>query len=180
MNLLRIAYVLAAMLSLALLHTPALAEPHHNKLAGFQEVPVVVTGGSGQFEMKIAPGDGSFDFVLSYEGIEGGAIQQAHIHVGQRNVNGGIVVFLCTNLAPPAGVPTPPTCPTPSGTVSGTRTAADVVAQPTQGVSAGELAAVLTAVRNGRAYANVHSTTSPGGEIRGQISRGGGDHHDDD
>ena len=179
MNLLRIAYVLAAMLSLALLHTPALAEPHHTKLAGFQEVPVVVTGGSGQFEMKIAPGDGSFDFVLSYEGIEGGAVQQAHIHVGQRNVNGGIVVFLCTNLTPPAGVPTPPTCPTPSGTVSGTRTAVDVVAQPTQGVSAGEFAAVLTAVRNGRAYANVHSTTSPAGEIRGQISRGGGDHHDD-
>src|SRR2546427_7961042 len=88
MNLLRIAYVLAAMLSLALHHPPALAEPHHTKLAGFQEVPVVVTGGSGQFEMKIAPGDGSFDFVLSYEGIEGGAVQQAHIHVGQRNVNG--------------------------------------------------------------------------------------------
>jgi hypothetical protein len=178
MNLLRIAYVLGAMLSLALLHTPALAEPHHTKLAGFQEVPVVVTGGSGQFEMKIAPGDGSFDFVLTYEGIEGGAVQQAHIHVGQRNVNGGIVVFLCTNLALPLGVPPPPTCPTPSGTVSGTRTAEDVLPQLTQGVSAKELSAVLTAIRNGKAYANVHSAVSPGGEIRGQISRGG-DHHDD-
>jgi hypothetical protein len=178
MNLLRIAYVLAAMLSLALLHTPALAEPHHTKLAGFQEVPVVVTGGSGQFEMKIAP-DGSFDFVLSYEGIEGGAVQQAHIHVGQRNVNGGIVVFLCTNLTPPVGVPTPPPCPASPGTVTGTRTSADVLAQTTQGVSAGELSAVLTALRKGRAYANVHSAVSPGGEIRGQISRGG-HHHDDD
>ena len=177
MNLLRIAYVLGAMLSLALLHTPALAEPHHTKLAGFQEVPVVVTGGSGQFEMKIAPGDGSFDFVLSYEGIEGGAVQQAHIHVGQRNVNGGIVVFLCTNLTPPSGVPTPPPCPAPPGMVTGTRTSADVLSQTTQGVSAGELSAVLTAVRKGRAYANVHSASSPGGEIRGQISRGG---HDDD
>jgi len=156
---------------------PALAEPHHTKLAGFQEVPVVVTGGSGQFEMKIAPGDGSFDFVLSYEGIEGGAIQQAHVHVGQRNVNGGIVVFLCTNLTPPAGVPAPPPCPPSPGTLTGTRTTADVQAQTTQGVSAGELSAVLTAVRNGRAYANVHSAASPGGEIRGQISRG---HQGDD
>src|SRR5712691_10345263 len=177
MNRLRIAYVLAAMLSLAILNTPALAEPHHAKLIGFQEVPVVVTGGSGNFKMDIAPGDGSFDFELSYEGIEGGAIQQAHIHVGQRNVNGGIVVFLCTNLTPPVGVPTPPHCPASPGMVTGTRTAADVLAQTTQGVSAGELSAVLTALRNGRAYANVHSTASPGGEIRGQISRG---HHDDD
>ncbi len=172
MNQLRIAYVLAAMLSLAMLNTPALAEPHHAKLVGFQEVPVVVTAGSGHFKMNIAPGDGSFDFELSYEGIEGGAIQQAHVHVGQRNVNGGIVVFLCTNLTPPAGVPAPPHCPASPGTLTGTRTTEDVLAQTTQGVSAGELSAVLTAVRNGRAYANVHSAASPGGEIRGQISRG--------
>ena len=178
MNQLRIAYVLAAMLSLAMLNTPALAEPHHARLVGFQEVPVVVTGGSGHFTMNIAPDGGSFDFELSYEGIEGGAIQQAHVHVGQRNVNGGIVVFLCTNLTPPVGVPTPPPCPASPGTVTGTRTPADVVAVTTQGVSAGEFAAVLTAVRDGKAYANVHSAASPGGEIRGQISRGA--HPDDD
>ncbi len=169
--------VLAAMLLLATLNTPALAEPHHARLIGFQEVPVVVTEGSGHFTMNIAPDGGSFDFELSYEGIEGGAIQQAHVHVGQRNVNGGIVVFLCTNLNPPANVPAPPPCPASPGTVSGTRRPADVVAVTTQGVSAGEFAAVLTAVRNGRAYPNVHSAASPGGEIRGQISRG---HQGDD
>ncbi len=169
MNQLRITYVLAAMILAAMLNTPALAEPHHAKLQGFQEVPVVVTEGSGHFEMNIAPDDASFDFELRYEGIEGGAIQQAHIHVGQKNANGGIVVFLCTNLTPPAGVPTPPPCPDPPGIVTGTRTSADVLAQTTQGISAGELSAVLTAVRKGKAYANVHSTASPGGEIRGQI-----------
>jgi hypothetical protein len=31
------------------------------------------------------------------------------------------------------------------------------------------LAAVLTAIQAGAAYANVHTTVSPGGEIRGQI-----------
>jgi hypothetical protein len=49
------------------------------------------------------------------------------------------------------------------------RTAADVFAQLTQGVSATDFAAVLTAIRKGRAYANVHTAVSPGGEIRGQI-----------
>jgi hypothetical protein len=152
-----------------MLNTPALGESHHAKLDGFQEVPSVVTGATGQFKMKIAPDDASFEFELSYEGIEGGDVTQAHIHVGQRTANGGIVVFLCTNLTPPPGVPVPPACPSPSGTVTGTRTAADVVVQAAQGVSASDLSAVLTAISKGKAYANVHSTVSPGGEIRGQI-----------
>ena len=169
MNQIRIASLLAAILSLAMLNTPALGGPHKAKLQGFQEVPSVVTGGTGTFEMNIAPGDDSFDFELSYEGIEGGSVTQAHIHVGQETANGGIVVFLCTNLTPLIGVPLPQACPLTSGTVTGTRTAADVIAQTAQGVSAGELSAVLTAIRKGKAYANVHSTVSPGGEIRGQI-----------
>jgi hypothetical protein len=39
----------------------------------------------------------------------------------------------------------------------------------TQQLNAGDLAAVITAIRAGAAYANVHTTLSPGGEIRGQI-----------
>src|SRR3989442_16011513 len=108
MTQLKIAYVLAAMLSLAVLNTPALAENHQAKLVGYQEVPVVVTEGSGHFKMDTAPGDGSFDFVLSYEGIEGGPIQQLRPHGAQRKVNGGIVVSLCKNFPPRAGVPAPP------------------------------------------------------------------------
>jgi CHRD domain len=180
MNLLRIAYVLAAVLSLVVLNAPALADSDRHqdnqqeaRLVGFQEVPSVITEGKGRFEMTIAPDDSSFTFTLSYEGIEGGgptgAITQAHIHVGQKAANGAIVVFLCTNLAPPAGVPTPPACPPSPGTVSGTRTAADVISVPTQSVGANDLAAVLTAVRKGVAYANVHTAASPSGEIRGQI-----------
>jgi CHRD domain len=38
-----------------------------------------------------------------------------------------------------------------------------------QAILAGELAEVLAAIRAGVAYANVHTTLSPGGEIRGQI-----------
>ena len=36
------------------------------------------------------------------------------------------------------------------------------------------IAAVLTAMRNKAAYVNVHTATSPGGEIRGQLKLDGG------
>ena len=167
----RILCVLASGLALVALTTPTMAgEKHKAKLMeGVQETPAVITGATGDFTMDIAKGDGSFEFELTYSGIENGTVTQAHIHVGQPNVAGGIVIFLCTNGTPPAGVPVPPPCPSPGGTVTGTRTAADVLPQLTQGVSAGEFAAVLTAIREGVAYANVHSTGSPAGEIRGQI-----------
>jgi hypothetical protein len=82
-------------------------------------------------------------------------------------VNGGIMVFLCSNLGNgPVGTAA---CP-PSGSVSGTITAANVVgAASAQGIAAGEFAEVVKAIRHGVAYANVHSTLYPGGEIRGQL-----------
>ena len=172
MKQLRIAFVVAAMLLFAMLNTPALAaETHKAKLVGFNEVPSVVTGATGTFEMTVSPTEDSLDFALSYSGLENGTTTQAHIHVGQPNVVGAFVIFLCTNLTPPAGVPVPPACPVTSTTtpVIGTRTAADVVAQASQGVSAGEFSAVLRAIRSGKAYANVHTTISRDGEIRGQI-----------
>jgi hypothetical protein len=172
MTHLRIVYALAAMLAFVTLNTPALASEKHRAklLEGVQETPAVITGATGSFNMDIGKGDGIFNFELTYEGIEGGSVTQAHIHVGQANFAGGIVVFLCTNATPlPVGVPVPPPCPASPGTVTGTRTAADVLPQTTQGVSGGELSAVLTAIREGLAYANVHTTASPAGEIRGQI-----------
>jgi hypothetical protein len=59
--------------------------------------------------------------------------------------------------------------------MKGRLTAADVVGpQPpgtaaTQQIVDGELEEVIAAIRAGAAYANVHTTPSPGGEIRGQI-----------
>src|SRR5712692_10496255 len=87
----------------ALLGTPAFGETHHAKLEGFREVPVVITNGTGDFKVTINQAETSLDFELNYEGLEGGAVLQAHIHIAQPNVNGGIVVLLCTNLTPPAG-----------------------------------------------------------------------------
>ena len=59
----------------------------------------------------------------------------------------------------------------PRGDRVGLITAANVIAGATasQQLRAGDLAAVVTAIWAGMAYANVHTTVSPGGEIRGQI-----------
>jgi hypothetical protein len=145
------------------------------KLRGFEEVPAISSVATAEFRGKINHDETSIDFELSYNNLES-AVQQAHIHFGQKSVNGGIVVFLCTNLGNgPAGTPT---CPSPSGTVTGTRGAGDMVnAAAAQGIAAGEFAELIRAIRGGVAYANVHTVGHTGGEIRGQIKAS---HSDDD
>src|SRR4029453_3561671 len=143
----------------------------HGGLSGYQEAPATIsTTGGGTFTAKIANDGQSFEWTLSDEALEG-AVQQAHIHFGARGLANGIAVFLCTNLGNgPAG--TQP-CPAPPATISGTATAADVIGPAAQGIEAGALAEVIAAMRAGVAYANVHSTKWPGGEIRGQLDGGG-------
>jgi hypothetical protein len=152
---------------LALLSTPALAETHKTDLEGFQEVPALSTTGVGKCEVKISNDETTVRVELSYSDLVG-VVQQAHIHFGQLSINGGIVLFLCTNLGNgPAGTPA---CPAPSGEVTRTLTSADVVAGAAgQGIAAGELLEVIDAIRAGAAYCNVHSALYPGGEIRGQL-----------
>jgi len=137
-------------------------------LSGYQEIPTLSTPASGTIEVTIAPDDSSLTYTLSYDGFETNVLQ-SHIHLGRPALNGGIMVFFCTNLTPPAGVPVPPACPLGGGTVSGTLTRADFVGPSAQGVTANEFSEVLAALRAEAAYANVHTTRFPGGEIRGQI-----------
>ena len=144
-------------------------------LTGYEEVPSVSTGASGQFTAQIRK-DSTIDWQLSYSDLEG-AVQQSHIHLGQPGVNGGITVFLCTNLGNgPAG--TQP-CPAPPATISGAIASTDVspnipatAGARTQGLNTGEIDELLAALRAGALYVNVHTTTRPGGEVRSQIGNG--------
>jgi hypothetical protein len=163
-------------LSLALLGAcagAAWADPPEMRaqLSGYQEVPALSTPASGHFKMHIDRQDATITWELSYEGIASG-VTQAHIHFGQRSVNGGVSVFLCSNLGNgPAG--TQP-CPQTSATLSGTITASQVIGPTGQGIAATEFVELLAAIRSGITYVNVHSATYPGGEIRGQIGKGEG------
>lgn len=136
------------------------------RLVGFQEVPALSTPAGGRFRAVIDEDSGMITYTVSYENLVG-QVQQAHIHFGQTSVNGGISVFLCSNLGNgPAG--TPP-CPAAPAEVTGTFTSAAVIGPATQGIAAGELAELIDAIRSGVAYVNVHSSTYPAGEVRGQI-----------
>ena len=139
-------------------------------LVSYEEVPSLSNVATGTFNMLIDFSDTSFDFTLTYSGVSGTGATQSHIHLAQKGVNGGIVVFFCTNLGnSPAGVPVAPPCPA-NGTVGGKITAANVAATAaSQGVALGEFAEVLKAIRAGTVYVNVHSALFPGGEIRGQL-----------
>jgi CHRD domain-containing protein len=138
------------------------------RLRGFDEVPAISSSGGGRFDATISADGSEVEWELSYFNMVG-QVTQAHIHFAQKGVNGGIVVFLCTNLANgPAGTEH---CPPSPGTISGTFTFANVGAGANaQGIGPFEMPALLRAIRAGIAYANVHSDIWPGGEIRGQLS----------
>jgi hypothetical protein len=151
-------------------------------MSGFEEVPSVSTTGGGQVDAEVDRAGTELRYTLRYRNLEG-AVQQAHIHFGEEHTNGGIVVFLCTNLGNgPAGRTVPP-CPPPPATVEGELTADDVstaaasATTRTQGIAEREFAELVRAMRAGATYANVHSDRWPGGEIRGQFDHGQG--HED-
>ncbi len=125
---------------------------------------------TGDFEATIDDEAQEIHFTLSYSGLED-VVRQAHIHFGQRSVNGGIAIWLCETALNPRPISSPdvPECPQ-SGTVEATVGADHVVGPTGQGIAAGEFEEIVAAIRAGRAYANVHTTKFPGGEIRAQIN----------
>jgi glucose/arabinose dehydrogenase len=128
------------------------------QLVGREEVPPVTTEAAA--EASFALND---DGTLSYELRATGPIEaatQAHIHLGGYIQNGPVVAFLMplnaagTNFAPGDLI------------ASGTITDTNVIARPGFTPSVSNL---VQRMRQGRTYANLHTTNFPGGEVRGQI-----------
>ena len=136
------------------------------RLDGFQQVPSILTDGKGTFKAKINENAETISYTLTYSGLSSPATM-AHIHFGQQGVNGGVFAFLCGGGGKPA-------CPT-SGTVTGTITAADILAIASQGLAARDFAGAVRAILSGNTYVNVHTTNFPAGEIRGQITANSSD-----
>ena len=173
----------AAMLALGAL-TAAGDDPNGGNrfranMIGPEETPLSIsTNGHGQVTLRIDPKSETIEYELTYDGLEGvaptvpgGIVLFSHIHFGQRRTTGGVSAFLCGGGSKGA-------CPTPSGTVTGTIVPADVVGPVGQGIEPMSFDELVRAIRTGYAYANVHTSKYPTGEIRGQLRNGlGGDDH---
>jgi len=136
-------------------------------LTGAEEVPARATRAQGQVILHVAPDEQSIDYKLIATNIDN--VVQAHIHVGPAGANGPIVAFLY-GLVPPGG-----------GRQTGVLATGTITAANLVGPLAGQpLSALLTELRSGNAYANVHTNDGlgdpntgpgdfPGGEIRAQL-----------
>ena len=145
----------------------AIADPHGRNfrasLDGYHETPLSIsTNGTGSFRAMLNPNSNELTYELQYSGLEGGNVLFAHVHLGQMGTTGGVMFFLC-------GGPLP-ACPNGQGTVTGTVTAANIIGPAGQGVAPGEFQEAIAAMRDGAAYANVHTVMYTPGEIRGQIN----------
>ena len=87
------------------------------------------------------------------------SVTQSHIHAGDANTAGPIMVFLLSNVA--AG----------RAPITGTDRTLSVVSinRATTFLSPFTFDSLMTRIKNGTAYTNVHTRRYPGGEIRGQI-----------
>lgn len=144
-------------------------------LVGLQEVPSISTTGHAHLELTIDDEAETIAFEMTFAELEGvgttpfvtnGVVTASHIHVGARGTNGGVSAFFCGGGGKPA-------CPPMAGTISGVITPANIVGPAAQGINPGEptaFAELVRAIRAGSAYANLHTTRFPSGEIRGQIN----------
>jgi len=159
------------------------AQEFSTKLSGFQEVGGL---GAGETGAILSPGEASLKltldkdaqkitYTLTYSFPSTSNVTQSHIHFGKEHVAGNIMVYFCVGTGvtpPPAPAAIPPACPASAGTVTGTITPQDVTAKAAaQNIPAGDFAALVAAIESNTAYANIHTTAFPAGELRGQIHR---------
>jgi hypothetical protein len=160
--------VVALVVAVAPAHEGKSGKRVEARLDGFQEVPSISSPAQGKIKLKV--NGSSIQYRLKYSGFAtGNDVLFAHIHFAQEGVNGGVAAFLCGGGGKPA-------CPQGSGTVTGTIVAADVQAIPAQGLAAGDIGALIRAIKAGYTYANVHTDDHSSGEIRGQIGDDDDDH----
>jgi len=123
--------------------------------AGFGQVPPVSTAGTATFKARIN-GDGTITYKLKYSQLAGtGEVLFADVHFGQQQNTGGILFFLCANVAtaPSQGVPPLPG-PSPGTTVPGTVTVPPLTQKcPVgKGTPTGTIGSPILSVRRYKAF----------------------------
>ena len=155
------------------------------RLSTFNEVPPKANGASGTFRARLSEDGTTLSWTFTWSGLSGPPLF-AHIHFGLKGANYPVMTFFCGGPKGNPDIPQKPDCPqTTSGSITGTTTAADIIALNTPGATTDQaldqhdFAGFLRALGAGSAYANMHTTRFPGGEIRGQIAAHRGDEDDE-
>jgi hypothetical protein len=120
-------------------------------------VPPVRTNASGTTLFRLNSAGTELRFQLVVRNIA--KVTAAHIHLGQKGVNGPVVAFLFG--------PNKFGISVRRGVVRGVLTAADLVGP----LSGQTIADLITEFNAGNAYVNVHTIQNPNGEIRGQVKK---------
>ena len=157
----------------------AVGEGIKTTLLGYQETPAVSTTGFGEFRAKLDDKTNTIHYTFSYSNLEGqnvagGKILFAHVHFGQTGVAGGVSFFMCDNSAVPVAQACPERRRVRNGLGRHHSGQRDRPERP--GHRAGLVRRDRAGHAGGIAYANIHTTRWPNGEIRGQINDNG---HDD-
>ncbi|MGH7562013.1 MAG: CHRD domain-containing protein [Gemmatimonadales bacterium] len=124
-------------------------------LSGANERPnPVTTTATGSATFTLNESTQTFTYSITVNALTN--VTAAHIHVGTTAAAGPIVV----NLLPQAPAP---------GTINGQLVSATFTASGIATTVPISFAGLLSLMREGSAYVNVHTQANPGGEIRGQI-----------
>ena len=165
----RLTHLFLALAAVALVAAPATAQAKRTytaQLTGREEVPMRDTRATGHVNFKLNKEGTELEYKLVVANIDN--VVGAHIHLGARGVNGGVIVTLFGPAEPGGGKQ--------NGVLAeGTITAANL----TGDLAGRTLLDLIAAFDAGNAYVNVHTDDGqagsgragdiPEGEIRGQI-----------
>jgi hypothetical protein len=122
------------------------------ELTGKEEVPPNESPSSGFAWLKITNDEIKFEVNVT----DMDKVNAAHIHLAEAGKNGPVVLTLFMGG--------------PTEQVNGTIGEANVTASNLEGPMKGkDVTDLVTAMKNGTTYVNVHTTDFPNGEIRGQL-----------
>ncbi|MGB8937306.1 MAG: CHRD domain-containing protein [Candidatus Nitrosopolaris sp.] len=131
-------------------------------LSGSKGVPPINTPATGVTKFTLSADGKSLNYVLNVTNIH--SVIGAHIHSGNGQQNGPVALILFGN---------PTMTGPPTGTVNGVLSKGNSTTLDLKGPLAGkQLSDLVSLIKSGNAYVNVHTTQNPKGEIRGQITTG--------
>jgi hypothetical protein len=132
-------------------------------MTGAEEVPARETRAQGQAIFKLSKNGQSLSYKLIVANIQN--VTMVHIHRAPAGANGPVVAWLYPSSPPAQLIPGRSQGVLAEGVI----TAADLVGP----MASQSLDVLITELRAGNAYVNVHTAQYPPGEIRGQIRENG-------